>query len=146
MIIKCLYSTGKSLRQYEYQPLEENILGRFGATGYTEYGGLEIGKEYLVMGIIIFETYQSYLIDDNGMISAFPCHLFEIVDSRVNSKWHYRLIENDEDIYPFIQCVFGYPELCSDKRAYESLIVEMEESARLVYFNRKLELEKELEK
>jgi hypothetical protein len=96
------------------------------------------------MGIIIFQTYQAYLIDDNGFISANPCQLFEIVDNKVNPNWFFRLIEKDENIYPFIQSIFGYPELCSDKKAYEKLIVEMEEDTQRIYFNRKIELEKEL--
>lgn len=145
MKVRCLYDKGEALRPYEYEPLSKDMMGRFGATGYSEYGGLTIGKEYLVMGIIIFETYQAYLIDDNSFISACPCQLFEVVDSKVNPNWHFRLIEKDEDIYPFVQSIFGYPELCSDKKAYENLIVEMEEEAQRIYFRRKIELEKEIE-
>jgi hypothetical protein len=70
--------------------------------------------------------------------------LFEVVDSKVSPHWHFRLIEKDEDIYPFVQAVFGYPELCSDKKSYENLIVEMEEDTIRIYFRRKMELEKEL--
>lgn len=72
------------------------------------------------MGLITFQTYQAYLIDDNGFISACPCQLFEVVNNKVNSNWHFRLIEKDEDIYPFVQAILGYPELCSDKHVYES--------------------------
>ena len=125
MKVRCLYNNGKALRAYEYKSLSEDMMGRFGATGYTEYGELDIGKDYWVMGIIVFETYQAYLIDDNGLISACPCQLFEVIDNKVNLNWRFRLIEKDEDIYPFIQAIFGYPELCSDKKAYENLIVEM---------------------
>jgi len=142
--VRCLYDTGAALRKYEYKSLEKEMLGRFGATGYSQYNELDIGKEYLVMGIIIFETYQAYLIDDNGFIAACPCQLFEVVDSKVNSNWHYRLIEKDEDIYPFVQAVLGYYELCFDKKAYENLIVEKDEESQRIYFRRKIELEKEL--
>lgn len=144
MKVRCLYDTGAALRKYEYKSLEKEMLGRFGATGYSQYNELDIGKEYLVMGIIIFETYQAYLIDDNGFIAACPCQLFEVVDSKVNSNWHYRLIEKDEDIYPFVQAVLGYYELCFDKKAYENLIVEKDEESQRIYFRRKIELEKEL--
>ena len=144
MKIRCINNTGLSLRSYEYEPItNKEVFGRFGVSEMAEYG-IEIGKEYLVMGLITFETYQAYLIDDNGVISACPCQLFEVVDSKVNSNWHFRLIEKDEDIYPFVQAVLGYPEFCSDKKAYESLIVEMEEYAQRIYFRRKIELEKEL--
>jgi hypothetical protein len=144
MKIRCINNTGLSLRSYEYEPItKKEVFGRFGVSEMAEYG-IEIGKEYLVMGLITFETYQAYLIDDNGFISACPCQLFEVVDSKVNSNWHFRLIAKDEDIYPFVQAILGYPELFSDKKAYENLIVEMEEYAQRIYFRRKIELEKEL--
>ena len=141
MKVRCVYNTGESLRSYENKTLQKAELGRFGATGYSEYNELDIGKEYLVMGVIIFETYQAYLIDDSGFISACPCQLFEIVDNKMNSNWHFRLIEKNEDIYPFVQAIMGYPELCSDVKAYENLIVEKEEEAERIYFRRKIELE-----
>jgi hypothetical protein len=145
MKVRCLYDKGEALRPYEYEPLSKDMMGRFGATGYTEYGELDVGKEYLVMGLITFQSYQAYLIDDNRLISACPCQLFEVVDNKVNSNWHFRLIEKDEDIYPFVQAIFGYPELCSDKKAYENLIIEMEQNTQRIYFRRKIELEKESE-
>ena len=144
MKVRCLYNTGESLRQYEGKILDKGIMGKFGATAYSEYGELCIGKEYLVMGIIVFETYQSYLVDDDGFISASPCQLFEIVDSRLNADWYFRLTEKQENIYPFVQAIFGYYELCFDKNSYESLIVEKNEDDQRIYFKRKQELEKEL--
>lgn len=145
MKVRCVNNTGLSLRSYEYSPItNQEVFGRFGVSEMAEYG-IEIGKEYLVMGLITFETYQAYLIDDNGFISACPCQLFEVVDSKVNSNWYFRLIEKDEDIYPFVQAILGYRELCSDKKAYENLIVEMEEGTQRIYFRRKKEFENELE-
>jgi hypothetical protein len=144
MKIRCINNTGVSLRSYEYESItNKEVFGRFGVSEMTEYG-IEIGKEYLVMGLIIFQTYQAYLTDDKGFIATFPCQLFEIIDSKVNSNWHFRIIEKDEDIYPFIQVIFGYSELCSDKKAYENLIVEMEKDTQRIYFRRKIELEREL--
>ncbi len=144
MKIRCINNTGESLRSYEYEPItNKEVFGRFGVSEMAEFG-IEIGKEYLVMGLITFQTYQAYLIDDNGFISACPCQLFEVVDNKVNSNWHFRLIEKDEDIYPFVQAILGYPELCSDKKAYENLIVETEQDTQRIYFRRKIELEKEL--
>jgi hypothetical protein len=141
MKVRVLNNTGDTLRMYEYRSLKKDMLGRFGATANTVYSELKIGEEYLVMGIIIFETYQAYLIDDNGFISACPCQLFEISDDELSSIWHFRLIDKNEDIYPFVQAIIGYPELCSDKKAYENLIVEKEEKAQRTYFRRKIELE-----
>jgi hypothetical protein len=96
------------------------------------------------MGIIIFDTYQAYLVDDNGFISACPCQLFKVIDDKISANWHFRLIDKEEDIYPYIQAIFGYPELCSDKKAYENLIEE-DVLTQQIYFRRKIELEKELD-
>jgi hypothetical protein len=145
MKIKCLYNTGKALRIYEERPLESHELGRFGATKYTEYNDIEIGKEYLVMGMILFDSYLSYLID-NRTISAVPCQLFEVVDSSVTPNWHFRLIRNDENIYPYIKAIWGYFELCFDEKSYEKLIMEIEDEAQRIYFIRKIEVEQELTK
>jgi hypothetical protein len=145
MKVRCLYNRGEDLRSYEYKALTKNEFGRFGASGNTEYGEIEIGQEYLVMGMIMFQSYLSYLVDDNGFISACPCQLFEVIDDRIDSDWHFRLIEKDEDIYPHIQAIMGYRELCSDKKSYENLIIERDEEATLVYFRRKMEVEKTLE-
>lgn len=143
MKVKCLYNTGEDLRAYEIKSLRKEELGRFGATGYTQYGEIQIGKEYLVMGMIMIESYLTYLIDDDGLISACPCQLFEIIDDKVNQNWHFRLIEKDEGIYPFVQAIWGYYELCYDKKSYEKLITEPDDEAIRIYFRRKIELERE---
>lgn len=146
MKVRCINNTGSSLYLYEYEPItNKEVFGRFGASEITEFG-IEIGKEYLVMGVIIFQTYQAYLIDDNSFIATYPCQLFEMVDERLATNWYFRVINRNEDIYPFIQAIFGYFELCSDKKAYENLIVEMKEDTQRIYFRRKIELEKELGK
>lgn len=141
MKVTCLYNTGDALRAYEYESLKKDMLGRFGATVYSQYNELDLEKEYLVMGVIIFKTYQAYLIDNEGFISACPCQLFEVTDNRVHSDWYFRLIEKDEDIYPFVQAIWGYYELCYDKKSYENLIVEKEEVTTRTYFRRKMEQE-----
>jgi hypothetical protein len=144
MKIKCINNTGKALRIHELSPLESHQIGRFGATENSEYNEIEIGREYLVMGMIVFDTYLSYLIDD-GIISACPCQLFEVVDDKVNPNWHFRLVRKNEGIYPYIQAIFGYYELCYDEKSYEKLIVDKDDEATRLYFQRKIELEKEIE-
>ncbi len=144
MKVRCINNTGKSLIQFEKSEiLDNNLFGRFGTSECSEFNELSIGKEYLVMGIIVFDSYQAYLVDDGGLISACPCQLFEEVDSKVSSNWHFRLIEKDEEIYPYVQAIFGYYELCFEKKAYENLIIEREEGTTFTYFSRKVELEKE---
>ncbi|TDQ12028.1 hypothetical protein [Pedobacter metabolipauper] len=142
MKVKCLYKTGLDLRPYDSKLLSNEQFGRFGASGNSIYGEITVGQEYLVMGIVVFETYQGYLLDE-GLISVCPCLLFEVTDEKVNVNWHSRIIGKDEGIYPYIQMVIGYPEFCSDKLAYDKLIVEKEEEAERIYFKRKIELEQE---
>ena len=141
MIIKCVNNTGRFLRNYEIKELKQEEFGRFGTSEYSEFGQLELGKEYLAMGIIVFETYLSYIIDDNGFVSACPCQLFESIDSDIPSIWHFRLVNKDEEIFPHVQGIFGYPELCHDKDSYFKLIIDREEQATRIYFKRKAEVE-----
>jgi hypothetical protein len=140
-----LYNTGEALTPFEYKSLENNEFGRFGVSKNSVFNEIKIGREYFVMGIIVFETYQAYLIDDNGFITTCPCQLFEIIDNRLNSEWHFRTISNKESIYPFVQAVFGYYELCCENNSYENLIVDKMNEAQRTYFRRKTDLEKELE-
>lgn len=142
MKVRCISNHGKDLRSYEYEQMDKNIFGRFGASAHTQYG-IEIGQEYLVMGIFIYQTYQAYLIDDNGFILSCPCQLFEILDDKLDPRWCFRTIDKDENIYPFIQAVLGYTELCTDRNSYEDLIIEKNERAIRIYFERKIELENE---
>lgn len=144
MKVRCVYNSGKALRNFELDVfLKDEIRGRFGATGFSEYNELEIGKDYSVMGIIIFETYQGYLIDSDGFISVCPTLLFQTLDNEIPNNWYFRSVGKDEDIYPFIQTIFGYYELCNDINTYENLIVEKDYEYQQIYFKRKLELYKE---
>ena len=144
MKIRCINNTGLSLRPYELEAItKKEVFGRFGVSEMTEYE-IEINKEYIVMGLIIFKTYQAYLIDDKEFISTYPCQLFELTDSKLNKDWHYRITGNDEEIYPFVQAIFGYSELCNDKQAYQNLLIEMDADAQQNYFKRKAEFEKEI--
>ncbi len=144
MKVKCIYNTGMSLRNFEIDAsLRNEIRGRFGATGFSEYNELEIGKDYSVMGIIVFNTYQGYLIDSDGLISVCPTPLFQIIDSKIPLKWYFRAVNKEENIYPFIQAIFGYFELCDDIHTYENLIVEKEEEYERIYFRRKKEMYQE---
>lgn len=145
MIVKCVSNKGEFLSSYEYE-FEKNKkkIGRFGSSADTQYNEVKVGREYLVMGIIVFRTYQGFLLDDDGFISVLPCQLFEILDNKIDHKWYFRMVDKEEEIYPYIQSIFGYYELCLDKNSYYNLIVEQEETSMQIYFRRKIELEKTL--
>jgi len=135
MRVKCLHNTGKALMNYPRKPL--------GTSEITQYGILEVGKEYLVMGMLLGEGMLDYLVDDGGIISACPCQLFEVVDAKVNSHWYFRAYTKDDDVYPYREAVWGYYELCFVDDHYDQLIEKEEESHR-IYFRRKIEIEREL--
>ena len=142
MRIKCIANKHKDLEKYEYKALADDIFGRFNISKQHEYS-LTVGEEYNILGMILFQEYLAYLTDSNGLILTAPCYLFEVTDTKkIPKNWHFRIVEKDENIYPFIQAIWGYEELCLDKQAYEKLIVEMEEESQRTYFRRKIELSK----
>lgn len=144
MKARCVNNTGSILRSYELEHISnESAFGRFGVSETTVYP-IDVGREYLVMGLIVFQSYVAYLVDDDGYICACPCQLFEIVDDRVNLSWRFRVVEKNEEIYPFVQAILGYPELCSDLKSYQKLIFDEEQEAQQIYFVRKTEILREL--
>jgi len=72
MKVICKYICSNDLKEYEYKGLDTNQFGRFGITQNNSYP-LKVGKEYLVMGIIIFEKYTSFLVDDGVVLTASLC-------------------------------------------------------------------------
>lgn len=142
MKVRCIYNTGEAIRVYENKPLSNDELGKLGATGHTEFG-LIIGKEYIVMGMILGEGTLDYLIDDSGYVSAYPYPLFEVIDNKLPSSWFFKSLKNTDENYPYQEAIWGYYELVSDDTHYEKL-VDVDDEALRIYFRRKIELEKEL--
>lgn len=134
MIIRCIQNTADVLFEYERRP--------FGTFKQTEYG-LEIGKEFLVMGMIMSDGFLSYLIDDHPVIGAYPYQLFGIVDGTVPDNWYFKSYTHDSQDYVNKEAVWGYYELVFEDDHYYKLI-EMEEESHRIYFKRKIELEDRL--
>ena len=135
MKVTCIFNTGKALMNYPRKPL--------GLSENTKYGLLEIGKEYLVMGIIMCEGMLNYLIDDNGIISTCSYQLFYVTDNNIPSHWFFKAFTISDEIYPYQEAIWGYSELCNDANHFEQLI-EQEDSAMRIYFRRKIEMERSL--
>ena len=140
MKVKCIANKQSDLKGYEYKTYRHNHFSeRFDVVGQYEYP-LVIGKEYLIMGMILFRQRLDYLLDADGLILTAPCYLFDIsTPLKIPNNWHFRIVGKEEKIYPFIQAFWGYKELCSDKNDYERLIVDMEEMSQQIYFRRKME-------
>jgi hypothetical protein len=142
MKVRCLHNVGEALRPYENKSLKSDQFGRFGASAHTEYG-IEIGKEYIVMGMVLGGGGLSYLIDCVGVISVYPYPLFEVIDNSINTSWFFRAFKITDGFFPYQETIWGYKELALDETHYEKLI-EGEEEAQRIYFRRKIELENEL--
>lgn len=138
MKVRCIGNKYENLKDYEYGPLEKYKFGRFDITLEGEYS-LTVGREYLVMGMFMFQNYLAYLVDNSGFIFTAPCYLFTLVNPEISSPWNFRVVNNKEKIYPFIQAIWGYKELCMDEQSYEDLIVERKEEAQRIYYRRKNE-------
>lgn len=106
--------------------------------------GLELEKEYLVMGMIINGEKFYYFIDENGKPGFYPREIFDIIDNQLSKKWYFKPYSRNDEMYPYTQAIWGYYELCFDQSHYEKL-VDRESDALRLYFRRKIELEKELE-
>ncbi|MFW6249240.1 MAG: hypothetical protein ACOC4J_05660 [Bacteroidota bacterium] len=105
--------------------------------------GLELEKEYLVMGILLAEKQLWYLVDEKGKPSFYPFQLFQVTETLTSSNWHFKLYNEDDGIFPFDkEAMWGYSELCFDNNHYEQL-VDREQKALELFFKRKIELEKE---
>ena len=141
MKVRCINNTGKSIKKYEYKSLKKGQLGRFGATEHTQFG-LEIGNEFLVMGMLFGEGALDYLIDDGGYISAYPYPLFEVIDNKIPSFWYYKAFYYTDEKYPYREAVWGYYELVFDDMHYDQL-VDVKKSACQIYFKYKMELEQD---
>ncbi len=143
MRVKCIENKHNILEKYEYQPLMDGHFGRFDVSNQYEYP-IIVGEDYIILGMIMFEKYLAYLTDNNGLIITVPCYLFEVGDPKALPKdWYFRVVGRDENIYPFIQAIWGYEDLCKEKQAYEKLIVKMNEESQRFYFHKKNELLKE---
>jgi hypothetical protein len=130
MKIKCIYNTGEILRDYTRKPI--------GVSDITQYGALEIGEEYLVMGMILIEGYLSYLLDSGRSIGTYPCQLFEVTENMLNSNWHFKSYTAHHKNYINKEAVWGYYELCFIEDHYDQLM-DMNQEAIAIYIKRKKE-------
>lgn len=102
---------------------------------------IEIGKEYLVMGIMILKRDKciQYLIDDSGRPFWIPYLLFDISDNALPNNWYVSIFDKNSPGDLFY--LSGFYELCNDEDFHDSLM-ERDEEAMILYFQRKIELEK----
>lgn len=101
--------------------------------------GLELGKEYFVMGILTFKDSDNlyFLTDSNSKPSWFPSQIFEISNNKLSDSFSVRInLEDDNVDY---RNLIGFDELCNDNEYFNLLLLRDEEAMR-IYFKRKFEL------
>ncbi len=105
--------------------------------------GLELGKEYTVMGILMYRDTNClyYLIDVNGNPNWFPYLLFNISNNYLSCEWFIKVNGRTKDNH--IHTIWGFYELCYNDSFYDQLL-DREEEAMQIYFRRKGEIEREI--
>jgi hypothetical protein len=128
MIIKCIRNTSIRGEEYSfaYNPFSDIV----------EHGELEIGEEYIVMGMILKKGAIYYLINSGTVISASPYILFQITNHSIPNNWYFKIFTPDYYNYINMEAVWGYFELCFVDKHYEELI-DMNRDAHRIYFSRK---------
>lgn len=138
MKVFCIETTSKKFDLEEVKSVvthDHNYGGRY---------GLEVGKEYLVLGIIQDRSSKCfyYLIDVGNGVDPdwFPEPLFKVVDRRLPKNWFMRIFSKEES--DVLHSVMGFDELCNNEDFYENLF-EGDEDTLLICYRRRKELEEE---
>lgn len=99
---------------------------------------LVIGREYLVMGIMITRNSNClyYLVDNDAAPSWNPYFFFHISDNSLPNNWYVDVSDHKSSHGLFY--LSGFYELCNDEE-YHDLLMECDRNARLIYFTRKNE-------
>ncbi len=139
MKVKCIHNTGKAFRGHKMP------------NGYSEisqFGGLDLGDEYFVAGVVVFEGLTNYLIDEDGSPSFVPYMLFQITDPRILEVWQSSVTNSGGRDF----ITFGYSEFCFDAEHFDGLVnleakhIELFEKrileAKLLYIPVSLELQR----
>ena len=105
-----------------------------------QHYGLIIGREYLVMGMVIYKDSNClhYLIDNDGSPNWYPYMLFEITNKKLPSNWYVDVLGKGGD--GNLHTLIGFKELCLDDDYHDALIAERDQGALQTYFKRKEEL------
>jgi hypothetical protein len=130
MKIKAIANSGKNL-SYKY-------LGAF--DNAESFFPINIGDIYTVYGINIWAGGINYLTFDKWghYPSWYPAELFEIVDNRLPSEWHFHFYgyKNNE----LLNAVLGYKELALNPEHYNQL-AEREGLSMYIFNQRKKEID-----
>lgn len=77
--------------------------------------GLEVNKQYLVMGMMTFKQSDNlyFLVDENSRPGWFPYQIFDMKSNKLPSDWFVKINEGND--YVDYQNLIGFDELCNDE-------------------------------
>ena len=135
MIVKCINNTGRILMDNKIKP--------HGIFPESTFGELDVGKKYLVMGMVLKDGILYYLVNGGRVISIIPNQLFEVVDNSIPDNWFFKSFTKDMIKIVNMEAIWGYYEFVEDIEHYPKLML-MDEEAHRLYFRRKIESEDKL--
>lgn len=130
MKVVCKYNNGNDI--------DPNLLP-LGFNSESETN-LILEKEYIVLGIMLYEKSIFYLLDEDLNPFWYPDILFSISESKINSNWHFKMITKQES--PYAQAIWGYLELCFLK-GHNDRLMERDSNDMQIYFRQKKAAEAE---
>jgi len=117
MIARCVHNTGVALG--------EPSRGDFYTT--ETVFNLEVGKDYILLGLGIFETILLALVrDETGKPNWLPVGLFELEDTRIPTGWEFGILDSAAasggDPANRWVARWGYPELVRNEAHCDALL------------------------
>jgi hypothetical protein len=127
MIVRCKANNGLLLKEKTIE------------AGYSQMSefSLNIGSDYIVYGLIIWNGVIQYLTMDKHMSVPFwhPAELFEIINKAIPYDWYFDSLEETG-----VQLICGYKELVEDENHFDDLL-ERKEEAINIFLKRKKEID-----
>lgn len=129
MIARCIRNTGAALGVPER--------GHFYGAGTLFH--LNVGSDYLVLGMSLWETILTVLVrDETGRPHWHPIGLFEFQDQTVPEDWEFELLDgiaaSGGDATNRCLAIWGYRDLVRDPEHSDKLI-ERDPEALEVFFS-----------
>lgn len=111
------------------------IANKLNNSYYADY--IEVDKEYVIYGIIIYEDKVHYLISDSCRTPFwYPAELFVVINNLLPFEWYYNFYGDDF----YLKAIFGYKELIFDD-AHSYNILEREQKDLEIFCTRKKEID-----
>jgi hypothetical protein len=133
MKVQCVASKGISLFKRTL---------RIGQTMNSDFAPLVVGEIYIVYGIELWGGNLHYLvagkyqgIQQNPFFE--PAELFKLVDRQLSKDWYFEWLgteEKEDAIWGYKELVFNYPQ-------HHDNLIERDENALKIFFQRKHEMD-----